>query len=84
MNVYRHAAPRQVTLRPQRRQGQLVLEVEDDGVCLPTGAEGRAIGVGIAGMHARMIQLGGAFQRLPGAAGLKVRASIAADAAPEP
>jgi PAS domain S-box-containing protein len=77
MNVYRHAKASAAVVRLQRHAGRVVLEVEDDGVGIPPDADVRQLaGVGVSGMQARMTQLGGDFALIPGAAGMKVRASV--------
>lgn len=82
MNVYRHARAKRVSVRLERRGGNVVLEVEDDGHGLK-GDGLTPIGVGINGMRARMTQLGGAFELTPSDVGVRVRASVAAEARPE-
>lgn len=82
MNVYRHARATQAWVRLSRQDGKVVLEVEDNGVGLgPSPKSGKQAGVGVSGMKARMLQLGGRFELLAGKAGLKVRATLAAERA---
>jgi signal transduction histidine kinase len=77
MNVYRHANARHAWVRLQRQAGRLTLEVEDDGVGLSAGGREAPSGVGVSGMRARMVQLGGSLDLAPAAHGLVVRASLA-------
>lgn len=83
MNVYRHAQAENAVVRLKHKGRRIVLEVEDDGVGMP-GAEGEARpeGVGISGMRARMVQVGGAFDLLAGETGVLVRASVAHELRP--
>lgn len=74
-NVYRHAGASKVTLRLLARSGQLHLIVEDDGVGIVSG-EHLEKGVGIAGMRARMEQLGGHLSVEPIERGTRLIASI--------
>lgn len=76
MNVYRHAGAGSAVVRLKRRRGRVVLEIEDDGIGLPDGAQAPQEGVGVSGMRARMKQLGGAFELTAGAVGVLVRASL--------
>jgi signal transduction histidine kinase len=62
-NVYKHAAARSVTVELRRGRCSLRVRIVDDGTgiaALKTGTiEDVPMGVGIAGMRARMAQLGG-------------------------
>jgi signal transduction histidine kinase len=74
MNVYRHADATRARLSLKRVNGQVVLEIEDNGKGLET-ASARTVGVGISGMEARMTQLGGTFALDASGRGLLVRAT---------
>ena len=81
MNVHKHAAARRVAVRLVLGRESAALEVLDDGVGL-TVANIRQLlaedtgGVGIAGMKARMIELGGVLEVVARPRGLLVRATI--------
>lgn len=83
MNVYRHAQARRVEVRLKHKGRRIVLEVQDDGIGMH-GMDGAAPieGVGISGMRARMMQIGGALDLLAGPAGVLVRASVAHELRP--
>lgn len=63
MNVHRHAHASRAEVRLSRSRGRLQLEVADDGIGIAgitnTGPSPAFAGVGIAGMRARMTNLGG-------------------------
>jgi signal transduction histidine kinase len=83
MNVYRHAQAGRVEVRLKHKGRRIVLEIEDDGVGMRgAGGEPPLEGVGISGMRARMLQIGGALDLLPGPAGVLVRASVAHELRP--
>ena len=65
-NVVRHAGARSATVRLERVGGDLLVEVEDDGVGLPVGY---TAGVGIAAVRERALELGGDASVTPGPAG---------------
>jgi PAS domain S-box-containing protein len=78
MNVHRHASATHVTSRVFGDEGYVRLEVEDDG---QFGGEltfdpDEEVGVGISGMRARLLQLGGRLSLRRGAAGLRVQAEV--------
>ncbi len=78
MNVHRHANAKHAVVRLARSSDAIVLEIEDDGSGLSDTAEiatGRADGVGIPGMRARMAQARGVLELIPLAKGLCVRAT---------
>jgi signal transduction histidine kinase len=71
-NVTRHAAARRVTVRLVYGDGDLVVQVDDDGTGDTTSANG---GSGIAGMRERAAALGGSLQAAPRTGGgFRVRA----------
>lgn len=62
INVHRHACASRVVVRYRRAGKRLMVEVDDDGI----GFDGAdlcnvSLGVGVAGMRARLRQLGGAL-----------------------
>ena len=60
--VERHARPGRIVLRAQRQNGQLELEVQDNGGGLPEGKPLRE-GIGLANTRSRLQQLYGAKQK---------------------
>lgn len=80
MNVRRHAQASHVSLRLAIADGEVVLEVEDDGVGV--GDMGLAnMGVGIDGMRARLSSIGGAMSVEDTGHGTLFRARAPADMA---
>jgi signal transduction histidine kinase len=79
-NVYRHARARHVGVELAIRGGRLELSVADDGQGFepaPSSDPDKvALGVGIAGMQARVAQLGGAFDIASGGQGTTVSAAL--------
>ena len=82
-NVHRHSGSAAASVRLFRRDGEIVLEIEDRGGGLPPAAQERmraqspsAIGVGIAGMRERLTQLGGTLEILSSRQGTLVRARL--------
>ncbi len=78
MNVHRHTSATRVSSKIVHRQGVVQLEVEDNGQgCgeLPFDPD-QQTGVGIGGMRARLLQLGGRLSLERGDAGLRVRAEV--------
>jgi two-component system NarL family sensor kinase len=81
-NVHRYSGSQTVTIRLAREEGQIRAEVRDEGsgLALPPPAPGRDVpplGVGIAGMRERVMQLHGVFEieSAPGS-GTTVRAIL--------
>lgn len=87
-NVARHACARRAVVTLERRNGNLVLEVEDDG----RGFEPAALkpgdqrgGLGLTGMRERASLLGGTLElRSRPGAGTLVRATIPLEQEREP
>lgn len=78
-NVRRHSQSPVATIRLARSPGEVVLEISDEGTGLPRGAageKGAAPGVGIAGMHERLRQLGGRLVLESNGHGTAVRAVL--------
>jgi signal transduction histidine kinase len=79
-NVYRHARARHVGVELAVRGARLELSVADDGQGFepaPSSDPDKvALGVGIAGMQARVAQLGGAFDIASGGQGTTVSAGL--------
>ena len=59
LNVHKHARATRVDLRIEQRQGEVVLEVTDDGVGLADDAAVNGRGAGLRGMCDRADLLGG-------------------------
>ena len=82
-NVHRHSGSTSASVRLRRIGPEILLEVEDQGVGIPSevlerlSAHGSPqVGVGIAGMRERVSQLGGKLEILPASPGTLVRALI--------
>jgi signal transduction histidine kinase len=79
-NILRHAEARGAVLRLHCTRQLLRVEVEDDGKGMPAplakSDEQRPLGVGIAGMRARMRQFGGTLVVEPAAKGTRVKAVV--------
>ena len=79
VNVHRHASATSVDVDLARRDGDLVLTIRDDGRCLPQAVrktEPPRLGVGIAGMRARVADLGGSLDIRMGRRGTTVTAHL--------
>jgi PAS domain S-box-containing protein len=63
-NVHRYSGSSTATIRVSRKEGEVHVEVEDEGCGLqtPTAGQNSRLGVGIAGMRERVKQLHGAFE----------------------
>jgi two-component system, NarL family, sensor kinase len=84
INVHKHASATHAVVHYHREIDRLVLIVEDDGV----GISGRnayhvGSGVGIQGMRARLLQLGGALTLSTLRRGTRVKAVVPIDGAAE-
>jgi two-component sensor histidine kinase len=79
-NVLRHAAASRVDVRLKLRDGNLILEVEDNGIGIPEiiveGRRREAVGVGLSGMRERIEALAGRLTIRSGSPGTLVSASI--------
>jgi signal transduction histidine kinase len=73
-NVQRHSGAQHCTVRLTRHDGELHVEVADDGAGL---APERRAGVGLSSMRERAEELGGSFEVVPGpGSGTVVRAHL--------
>ena len=77
MNVHRHARARSIGVVLRFGDGEISLQVEDDGVGLAESSPHSA-GVGVSGMRDRMSQLDGRLSLEPGVVGLRVVATAPA------
>jgi PAS domain S-box-containing protein len=82
-NVHRHAGAQRATIRLRRIGTEVTLEIEDDGIGIPTDVMERIrrqnaamVGVGIAGMRERLSQLGGTLEVESNSKGTRVRARL--------
>ncbi|MGD0061166.1 MAG: PAS domain-containing protein [Verrucomicrobiia bacterium] len=75
-NVHRHSGSSTATIRIARENGDVVLEVTDQGCGLRVRGDGTVpkAGVGLAGMRERVRQLGGRFEIESSGRGTTVRA----------
>ena len=77
INVQKHAAASCAVVHYRREPGQLVIEVEDDGIGLAGDAAlAMDSGVGIQGMRARLAQVGGTLTLSSPGRGVVVRAEV--------
>jgi len=86
-NVHRHAEARGAEVDLAVRGGHLVLRIADDGRGigpLDLGSEGPQLGVGIAGMRARVAQLDGSLSIVGDGAGTVVEATLPLPRRPNP
>jgi PAS domain S-box-containing protein len=75
-NVHRHAASPWAAIRLKIQSNSVMLEIEDAGRGMDTGAP--TLGVGLAGMRERIRQLGGIFSvEATSTGGTRVRTTIA-------
>jgi signal transduction histidine kinase len=82
-NVTRHAGPATATVRVSYGDGDLTVQVDDDGRGLSGHASSPGSGKGIVGMRERVAALGGELQAGPRAGGgFRVRARLPLDGAP--
>jgi PAS domain S-box-containing protein len=80
-NVHRHSSSKTAEIRLERRGEDLVLTISDAGrgiIDVPSGKGDamRTLGVGIAGMRARLKQLGGTLEIRSGASGTTLIATL--------
>jgi PAS domain S-box-containing protein len=78
-NVRRHSGSLVASVRLIREEGQIVLEIKDQGRGVPPGilTDGAArLGIGVAGMRERMRQLGGRLEIASSDRGTTVRATV--------
>jgi signal transduction histidine kinase len=80
-NVHRHANAQKVDVRVTCRDGEVSVEVLDDGKGIPPRVlqqfqAGGAAGIGLAGMRERLMELGGTLQVESGTRGSRVRATL--------
>jgi signal transduction histidine kinase len=77
-NVLRHAHATRAIVSFERRAGDLVVTVRDDGAGAGagTGGAGQDGGMGISGMRSRVEALGGSLEAGPGPSGFRVRAVL--------
>jgi len=79
-NVMRHAGPARAEVHIDRHDGQLLLEVVDDGHGVPAAA-GEGVGHGLAGMRERAAAVGGTVRSGPRpGGGYRVEARLPVDA----
>lgn len=81
-NIHRHSGSRTASVRIECKDGQLILEVRDEGKGIEREMlgnwlrKGKGVGVGISGMRERMRDLGGTLEIQSGSGGTSVRATV--------
>ena len=73
-NIYRHSGAERAWVILQADEQEITLEIRDNGRGLPEGFSlVRSAGVGLAGTHERMKQLGGTFDVASSEYGVSIR-----------
>jgi signal transduction histidine kinase len=86
-NVHRHSGSAKACIRLGLGQNEVLLSIADEGKGLPAEATmeepkgNRKLGVGIAGMRERVLQLGGSFEITAGNPGTVIKATFPMPAA---
>jgi signal transduction histidine kinase len=75
-NVVKHARAENVRVRAAESDGELQVEIQDDGVGFDTSVRGE--GFGVAGMHERVTLAGGTLSIDSGERGTRIRACLPA------
>ena len=76
-NIHRHSGSRTASIRVSRNDGEVTLEVIDQGNGISVGAErGDSVGVGMSGMRERLKLLKGTLCVDSNSEGTTVRASF--------
>jgi two-component system, NarL family, sensor kinase len=81
-NVHRHSGSKTAAIRLRRTRTEVVLTISDKGAGIgaatsgKSGDEIRSLGVGIAGMSARLRQLGGKLEVRSSDRGTTIRAVV--------
>jgi signal transduction histidine kinase len=76
INVHKHAAASCAFVHYRGEPGRRVIEVEDDGIGIADAALATGAGVGIEGMRARLLEVGGTLSLSSPGRGLVVRAEV--------
>jgi two-component system NarL family sensor kinase len=61
-NIHRHSGSPTARIRVEQQATEIEIEVQDDGKGMPIEENTNGVGVGLAGMHERARQLGGALE----------------------
>ena len=88
MNIHRHSGSKTAALRIARHDGQMILEVEDHGIGIPSDKlrdiQTQGSGVGIAGMRERVLHFNGNMRITSSSTGTRIAVTFPTPAdAPE-
>ncbi len=81
-NIHKHSGSATAEVTLNASAGEIFLEVKDFGKGMPKsrlgrdGALGKELGVGLAGMHERVSELGGDFRVMSGTEGTTIRVAL--------
>lgn len=79
-NIHRHSGSRKASIHLALQRNEVSLTIKDEGIGVPPAAtlegssKNRKLGVGVAGMRERVLQLGGQFEIIAGNPGTVVKA----------
>lgn len=79
-NIHRHSGSRKASIHLALQRNEVSLTIKDEGIGVPPAAtlegssKNRKLGVGVAGMRERVLQLGGQFEIIAGNPGAVVKA----------